>query len=157
MSMEEPSSGSASQPVNSSGGSPKATSFGRQLAQCGLMLALALLSYLCISHFVVQSVQVVGASMTPTLRDADRCVVNRLVYHFRAPQRSDVVVLRDPSGQCYAVKRIVGTEGDAISLTNGCVYVNGKKLDESYLPRATSTFPSWQDNFICGKDQYFVF
>jgi signal peptidase I len=129
---------------------------GRQSVQIGLMVALSLISYFCISHLVVQSVRVVGASMSPTLHDSDRCVLNRMVYKFRQPQRSDIVVLRDPIENSFAVKRIVATEGDLVCIKDGHVYVNGLRLEESYLPRGTATYPVRRFSFRCGPGEFFV-
>src|SRR5438309_10652642 len=66
-----------------------------QIYQWLSVATLAMASYFVISHFIVQSVQVVGVSMAPTLRDSQLYLLNRWVYYFRAPQRRDVVVLRD--------------------------------------------------------------
>jgi len=100
-----------------------------------------LVSYFIISHFVLQSVQVVGESMAPTLYDSQQYLLNRWVYHFRAPRRTDVVVLRDPEEHGFAVKRIIAAAGDRVELKAGKVYVNGCRLSEPYLPPNTSTFP----------------
>src|SRR5262249_39293572 len=81
------------------------------------------------------------------------------VYHFRQPKRTEVVVLRDPAGGCYAVKRVIGVEGDSVILRNGSVYLNGHKLSEPYLERDMPTFPnsiSKEQMVFCGKDQFFV-
>jgi signal peptidase I len=121
--------------------------------------ALALASYFIISHFVLQSVQVVGVSMAPTLHDSQQYLLNRWVYYFRAPRRSDVVVLRDPIDQGFAVKRVIGTSGDCVCLKDGKVYVNGCKLDEPYLVSGMPTFPYMSDKekpITLGKDEYFV-
>ena len=45
-------------------------SWVKQLGQCVMVAVLATLSYFFISRYVLQSVQVAGASMTPTLHDA---------------------------------------------------------------------------------------
>src|SRR5947209_3626707 len=78
------------------------------LGQSLSITALALASYLAISHFFLESVTVVGGCMTPTLHDAQRYLLNRWVYHFRPPHRSDVILLRDPSDNGFSVKRIIG-------------------------------------------------
>jgi len=131
----------------------------KQLFQCVAALGLALASYYLISHYFVQSVQVVGSSMAPTLHNSDFCLLNRWIYHFRTPRRADVVVIKDPSVGCYSVKRIVGIEGDSIYLKDGFVYRNGEKLTEPYLPPKTPTYA--QGDFknqliVCGKGQYFL-
>lgn len=111
------------------------------------------------THFVIQSVQVIGASMTPTLHDSGRYVLNRWVYHVRDPKPQEIVVLRDPTENCYAVKRIVAKEGDTVHVKDGHLFVNGKLLSEPYLPPDTPTYPGpkvREQLWICGVNQYFV-
>jgi signal peptidase I len=130
-----------------------------QIYQCLLLTALALAAYFLISHFILQSVEIVGLSMSPTLHNADRYFVNRWTYHLRAPARGDVVVLKDPTDGKYSVKRIVALAGESIYIKNGCVYVNGEKLQEPYLNQGTMTYTSrkFQEELItCGKDRYYV-
>jgi signal peptidase I len=136
-----------------------ARSLARQAIQLLSFLVLILASYFLISHFLLQSVKVVGRSMRPTLHDSERLLLNRWIYHVRAPQRGDIVVLRDPSDNGFSVKRVVATPGDSLYLTDGTVYLNGTKLTESYLDAGTPTFAlgGVKDQLIhCGKDQYFV-
>ncbi len=131
----------------------------RQLGQGLLLAALAFASYFLISHFLVQSVRVVGASMDPTLHDSERYLLNRWIYHVRDPQPNDVIVLRDPQDGCFAVKRVVAVAGDSVVLKGGRVYVNGRLLNEPYLVPGTqteATSRSGDQVFQCGKDQYFV-
>jgi signal peptidase I len=127
--------------------------------QCLLVVFLATASYFVISRFLVQSVKVVGRSMVPTLHDSQHYLLNRWIYHVHSPRRSDIVVLRDPSDNGFSVKRVVATPGDSIYLSDGCVYLNGCKLDEPYLAAGTPTFADskYREQFIlCGKDQFFV-
>ena len=131
----------------------------RQVNQCLWVAALAFLSYLTFSHFFFQTVRVVGRSMVPTLQDSRQYLLNRWVYHFRAPQRTDVVVIRDPTDQGFSVKRIIGVGGDSIFLKGGDVYVNGTKLTEPYLAPNMSTYAfdkTGDQLIVCGKDQYYV-
>jgi signal peptidase I len=134
-------------------------SFLQQIYQCVSIAALAMASYFVISHFVLQSVQVVGESMYPTLQDSQHYLLNRWVYLVRAPQRTDVVVIRDPLDNTFAVKRIIGMAGDSIYLKGGQIYVNGQKLEEPYLSPGTPTYTysKLSEQLVkCGKDQYFV-
>jgi signal peptidase I len=131
----------------------------RQSSQVMALLACAVASYLFISHFLVQSVRVVGMSMIPTLQDSHFYLLNRWVLHFRPPQRSEIVVLRDPLDGGFAVKRVVGLAGDSVYLSDGSIYVNGTKLAEPYLPLGTLTFPSSSARdqlFKCKTGEYFV-
>src|SRR6266700_1347923 len=98
----------------------------KSIAQCLLAACLAFASYYVISHYFVQSVQVVGSSMVPTLHDSEHYLLNRWVYHFRSPQRRDVIVIRDPAAGCFSVKRVVGVAGDSIYLKDGSAFLNGR-------------------------------
>lgn len=131
----------------------------RQIGQYLALLGMAAASYFVISHFFLESVQVVGASMSPTLKDSERYLLNRWVYYVRGPQPADVVVLRDPVERSFAVKRIIAAAGDTVRLSDGNVYVNGRKLSEPYLRPGMLTFPGphvKEQTFKCGKDEYFV-
>lgn len=131
----------------------------RQFSQGTALLACALGSYFLISHFLVQSVRVVGMSMQPTLHDSQLYLLNRWVLLFRSPQRAEIVVLRDPLDGGFAVKRVVGVPGDSIYLSGGDIYLNGQRLSESYLPLSTMTFTANRARdqlFKCRPGQYFV-
>ena len=131
----------------------------RRLGQLALITVLSFCSYYLVSHFVVQSVRVVGLSMTPTLNEAQVCLLNRWVLFFRAPRSSEVVVLRDPTDSTLSVKRIIGVPGDIVLVKKGELFVNEKELREPYLPSGTPTFPRprvKEQEFRCGPGQYFV-
>jgi len=131
----------------------------KKLAQCAGVALLAYASYFGISHFCLQTVEVVGTSMTPTLQPASVCFLNRFVYLVRDPKRSEIVVLRDPTDNTFAVKRIIAKDGDLVYIHNGQVYVNGRLLRESYLPASTKTFPTSggaELTLRLGGGEYFV-
>src|SRR5208337_4924212 len=97
--------------------SPLPSPFPQPVARARLLLrqvftalaigALAVGSYLLITRFVLQSVEVVGVSMMPTLRNSERYLLNRWIFHVRDPRPGDIVVLRDPVDHGYAVKRVI--------------------------------------------------
>lgn len=131
----------------------------RQVLQLTVVALLALLSYFIISQFLLQTVSVVGVSMSPTLQDSQRYLLNRWIYHFRDPQRAEVVVLRDPLDHGFSVKRVVAGPGATVYLKKGTLYVDGAVLEEPYLPKHTPTFTAEaasEQLFRCGRDQYFV-
>lgn len=130
----------------------------RKLWLLSWVTVLSALSFYVASHYVVSGVIVQGRSMTPTLQDGERYILNRLTYRYRLPIRGDLVVLRDPGHQDYAVKRIVALPCDSVHLKNGIVYINGQKLEEPYLTPGTQTYaPDLKDQLIViGKGHYFV-
>jgi signal peptidase I len=138
---------------------PGARAVFRQFFQFLVLIVLGAASYFVISHFFLQSVKVVGRSMMPTLFDSQHYLLNRWIYYVREPKVNDVVVLRDPSDNGFSVKRIIAMPGESVYLKGGRVYVNGRKLEESYLPPGTLTFsdPKVREQLTrCGKDQYFL-
>jgi signal peptidase I len=84
--------------------------------------------------FVGQAFRVQGTSMLPLLEDGERILVNKLVYRFRPIARGEVVVFyypRDPS--VSFIKRVVGLPEDVVELRLGQLFVNGRKVEETYL------------------------
>ncbi len=132
------------------------------LGHAGSFLVIAVLSIACyyaISTYLLQSVEVVGSSMIPTLHERNHYLLNRWALRNREPQHNDVVVIRDPGDHGFSVKRVVAVEGESIYFKNGKVYVNSKQLEEPYLLPGTYTFTyarAHSEFITCGKGQYFV-
>jgi signal peptidase I len=130
-----------------------------QFCSLTAFVALCALSYLLISHFIFQFVKVSGTSMYPTLFNAGNYWLNRYVYLEHRPQRDDIVALKDPQDGMLLVKRVIALPGESVYLNNGAVYVNGKKLNETYLLPRTPTY-AYEKNenelIVCGSNQYFV-
>jgi len=118
----------------------------KQIFQCVAVGGVALASYLIVSHFILQSVEVVGVSMQPTLNNSEHYFLNRWIYYVRSPRRGDVVVIRDPVDKGFSVKRIIATSGETVLVKDGIVAVNGKRLKEPYLPSGSRTFPDGSRN-----------
>jgi signal peptidase I len=131
----------------------------RQFCSIAAILILGILSYFLVSHFIFQSLKVSGSSMYPALYDNGNYWVNRYVYLKSDPERSDIVEVKDPEDGVLVVKRIIALPGDSICFKNGVVYVNGRRLEESYLPPHTATYVRRMNEDVligCGKNQYFV-
>ena len=123
-----------------------------------LIVFLAIPAYFAVSRFVVTAVVIQGRSMMPTLKDGEHYYLNRWGYLLLSPKRGDIVVIKDPGHEDFAVKRIVAQPFDWINLKNGAVYVNGGKLDEPYLTKGTRTdAPDLKEKWIqLGRDQYYM-
>jgi signal peptidase I len=111
------------------------------LREAGLVIAVALIVALLLRTFVVQTFFIPSGSMEPTLQVGDRILVNKLSYHLHNINRGDIVVFsRPPAEDCGGpevddlVKRVIGLPGETLSLSGGYVDVNGKRLNETWLP-----------------------
>jgi signal peptidase I len=119
-----------------------------------LLLAVGLAMVIII--FLYQPVKVEGTSMAPLLTDQERIFINKFVYRFEPVERGDVVVFWYPLDRSKSfIKRVVGLPGETVEIRQGRVYVNGKRLNEPYVP------PQFTDVSTFGPvrvppDEYFV-
>jgi signal peptidase I len=75
-----------------------------------------------------------GSSMSPSIFDGDRILVEPWSYLFGGAERGDVVVLRYPLDPTVDyIKRVIGLPGDQVTLAGGHVWVNGELLSEPYI------------------------
>jgi signal peptidase I len=131
-----------------------------------LLLAIALVLAVGIKYFFVQAFYIPSPSMEPMFIKNDRILVQKVSYWGdKSPHRGDIVVFKDPDHWLNAdetrtasnpitksleavglypsgghlVKRVIGVGGDRVKCcdSEGRVTVNGKALDESYLPKGT--------------------
>ncbi len=109
-----------------------------------LLFAVAI-SFLIIT-FLYQPVRVEGTSMMPGLQDQERLFINKFQYHFEPIHRDDVVVFHFPLDPAKSyIKRVIAVPGDTLRIDDGQVYVNGKALQEPYVPmrfRDSRSYPA---------------
>jgi signal peptidase I len=131
----------------------------RKSAGVGLWLRDLLVSTaasVLIITFLYQPVRVEGTSMLPRLEDSDRLFINKFVYHFTAIGRDDVVVFhypRDPE-KSY-IKRVIALPGDRLRIDHGQVWLNGKPLNEKYVPEEYRDSRSMAE-IVIPEDTYFM-
>lgn len=102
------------------------------LETIGLLLAAFLLAQV-VRTYVVQPFVIPTGSMEPTIAIEDRVLVNKFILRFRSPERGDVVVFEDTSGETPAlIKRVIAVAGQTVDLSDGRVVVDGVPLDEPY-------------------------
>src|SRR6202047_5183952 len=107
----------------------------RELRSWTRDLAVALGLALVIIIFLYQPVKVEGTSMAPLLSDQERIFINKFVYRFEPIQRRDVVVFWYPLDHSKSfIKRVIGLPGENVEIRQGIVYVNGRAIDEPYVP-----------------------
>ncbi len=121
-------------------------------------LLLAVIIAIIVILFLYQPVKVEGTSMMPALNDQERIFINKFIYQFNVGQieRGDMVVFwypNDPS-KSY-IKRVIGIPGDRVEVDLGTVVINGKRLEEAYVPREYRDETSMAQRVI-PPDEFFV-
>jgi signal peptidase I len=133
------------------GGLPKPL---RVLLDWTLTIVVAIAIVLAVKAWVINPYRIPTSSMEPTLhcarpspgceaRFSDRVLADRVTYHFRSPRRGEIVVFKTPerarracasgAGSSVFVKRLIGLPGETVSEKKGYVFINGKKLIETYI------------------------
>lgn len=122
------------------------------------MLFWSVLATLFIRHFVFESTEVVGVSMSPTLQPGKRLLINRTALLFRSPKRGEIVAFTTPGDPDCSVKRVMALPGESIQIKGGRVLVNGRALDEPYLAPEIRTGPGaiGTNIYVVAPDCYFV-
>ena len=103
------------------------------------ILFWSVISFFAISRHVLQSAEVLGESMEPTMHEGDRFMILRTAYMFRDPQPGEIIAVLTPGDPTPSVKRVIAGPNDLVRIGGGHVYVNDVKLYEPYLAGHTYT------------------
>ena len=126
-----------------------------------LIIGGALFFAFLIKTFFLQVFFIPSESMTPTLEKGDRVAVNKLSYRLHDVRRGDIIVFERPPSEPTdpaikdLIKRVIGLPGETVSGDDsGHVLINGKRLNEPYLPKGVTT--SQFDEYKIPADHYWV-
>jgi signal peptidase I len=131
-------------------GATPANKSARWAWELGSVVVVAVVIAVLLRTFVIATYSIPSGSMEPTLQIGDRIVVDKLSYDLHGVDRGNIIVFTTPPNEDCAgppvadlVKRVVGLPGETISLSGGNVYINGKLLDQSWLPASEQgkTYP----------------
>jgi len=112
-------------------------------------VALAVILYVVIQTFVVQTFRVEQQSMLDTLHPDQHLLIDKLTPRFDTYSRGDIVVFHPPDSyqaedSTPFIKRVIGVGGDHVEVKDGAVWVNGAKLNEPYVnPKYTIEPGAW--------------
>ncbi|MBO4669836.1 MAG: signal peptidase I [Lachnospiraceae bacterium] len=129
-----------------------------------LLWILAVGGAVALAYFLVHfglAKTTVDASMSPTLDDGDRILVDRIRYKITKPKRNDIIVFcqdsnPDRKDAFYNVKRIVGLPGETIQIKNGGVFINGEEMTEVINADRMMIAGLATYEVKLGDDEYFV-
>jgi len=135
----------ADPPASAAGTTRPSGSIGRSILSWGVTIAIAFGLTMVVKTWVFQAYSIPSESMVPTLEIDDRVLVSKLN---RDPGRGDVVVFRRPANDPKTspedpdvlIKRVIGLPGEEVSSdSEGRVLIDGRVLEEPYLPEGTIT------------------
>ena len=112
-------------------------------------IAIALVVWLVLRTFLIEAFRIPSGSMENTLLVGDFLFVNKALYGaevpftgkhlpaIREPKRGDILVFDSVEQEgMKIVKRLIGMPGDTLSMENGELYINGKKMEEPYAVKS---------------------
>ena len=115
-------------------------------------ILVALLVWFFLRTFLVEAFRIPSGSMENTLLIGDFLFVNKALYGaevpligarlpaVREPRRNDVLVFDSVEDEgLKVVKRLIGMPGDTLSMENGELFRNGKRVNEPYALRSDPT------------------
>lgn len=113
-----------------------AKSRGRRLWDDYGYLLVTLAAVFVLFKVLLQLAYVPSGSMETTIPTKCLLIGWRLPYVVSdlVPERGDIVTFWNDELDKVLVKRVIGLPGDRITFKDGYTYINGEKLDESYLP-----------------------
>jgi signal peptidase I len=95
-------------------------------------VGLAIVLYLVITTFVVQTFRVEQSSMIDTLQPGQHLLIDKLTPRFDAYSRGDIIVFypKGDRSQTPFIKRVIGVGGEHVELKDGAVWIDGVRLEE---------------------------
>lgn len=132
--------------------------FLKDALEMSLYVLLALVVSLLVVTFVGQRTIVSGSSMTNTLYDGDNLIVDKLTYHFRQPERFEVIVFPfHGNKKDHYIKRIIGLPGETVRIDrDGNIYINGTVLEENFGREVIISPGRAEEEIQLAQDEYFV-
>ncbi|MDO5156949.1 MAG: signal peptidase I [Eubacteriales bacterium] len=121
------------------------------------ILIVIILGYSIVT-FGVQSVTMIGQSMSPALTNQDVLVLNKTAYFIHKPQRYDIVAfkLKEEQDDYFNIKRIIGLPGEKIQIMNGKIFINGDVLKDLPFDDLIMTEGLAVSEIELGSEEYFV-
>ena len=132
-----PTSSSTAEPAKKPKEKKPPKSSTRNLVEWVVVLVGAVAIALVVRTFIFQTFWIPSPSMATTLVKDDRVLVNKLSYRLHDVNRGDVIVFERPPNEPPSevkdlIKRVVGLNGERVSIREGQVHIDGALLEEPY-------------------------
>lgn len=97
-----------------------------------LPILIAVVIALLVKKFLLYQVSVPSSSMSPTIEEGDKFMIEK-VYNPSKLKRGDIVVFQSDELNDTLIKRLIGLPNDHIEIKDGVVSINGEVLSEDYV------------------------
>lgn len=141
---------------------PAGRSWRRLWRSWGAVLVMAVVIAVLLRSFVIGVFSIPSSSMAPTLQRGDRILVDKIAYDLHGVHRGDVVVFRSTQAllcgqpaEKYLVKRVIGLPGDRLRSVGNTIYVDGRPLNQPWLPKNDPLGPAIPPTTV-PPGQYYV-
>lgn len=108
--------------------------------------------------YAVARADVEGSSMETNLYDGDSLILDKFTYHFRDPQRFEIIMFLYEDDVLF-IKRIIGLPGETVQIDEeGNIYIDGEILAESFGKEVIQSnhIGIAGEPILLGEDEYFV-
>ena len=95
-----------------------------------------------------------GISMSPTIKDQQKVVVDKNYYIKNEIKREDIVLLNLEENHQH-IKRVIGLPNEFIQTKDGTIYINNKALESEYFVDVWGSYLS-EEGIQLKDDEYFV-
>ena len=132
--------------------------FLSEIGQWAIAILVTIIFGYSIVTFGVQSVTMVGQSMSPALTDKNVVLINKRSYSFHKPQRYDIIAfkLKENADGYFNIKRIIGLPGETIQIKNGRVFIDGDALTDMPSENLIMTEGLAVEPITLSESEYFV-
>jgi len=140
---------------------------GKRIQREVLAWMWVILFFLLINGTLGQARVIPSGSMENTLLVGDHLIMSRIGYDagipftrwhiplWRGLKRQQLAIFMSPVSSNDLVKRVIGLPGDTIDIHDGSVFINGKKLDETYTTGPTYAY-DMRVPFVVPENSYFM-
>lgn len=132
--------------------------FMSEVGQWALSILIVMILAYSIVTFGVQSVTMIGQSMSPVLSNQDVVLINKRAYTFHHPERYDIVAfkLKEDADSYFNIKRIIGLPGETVQIKNGRIFIDGQVLKDLPFEDLIMTEGLALTEIKLGEEEYFL-
>lgn len=120
--------------------------------------AIVIFAAYAITHYGLETMKVSGEYMSPTLRDGDTILINKMSYKIHKIHRNDVVVVQANGSEhsYFTLNRVIGLPGETVLIKDGQVFIDGKPLKEKLDFPLIENEGLALEEITLESDEYFV-